>query len=87
MSGAIATEYAAHVAEMPTATRIPARSPEKSPPEPAATTPTPPNETPAASQKRPVMRSTPASDPKSAGEHRHRAENEATVVAVVSFSA
>ena len=52
MSGAMATEYAAHVAAMPTATRMPARSPEKSPPEPAATRPTPQNETPAASENR-----------------------------------
>src|SRR5919206_481744 len=36
MSGAIATEYAAHVAEVATASRSPARSPESPPPEPAA---------------------------------------------------
>ena len=64
MSGAIETEYAAHVADMPIATSTPPSSPESELPAPKATRATPPKETPAASQKRRVGCSTPVSDEK-----------------------
>jgi hypothetical protein len=56
MSGAIATEYAAHVAAVAIPRRSPHTSPRTSPP-PAATSATPTNETAAAIQKRERMRS------------------------------
>ena len=74
MSGAMATEYAAHVAAMPTATRMPAGL-EKSPPEPSRHEANAQNETPAASENRRVICSTPASDP-SPARPQHRAEHE-----------
>ena len=71
------TEYAAQVAAVERPSRIPASCSETSPPEPAATSPTPTNETSAASQKRPVGRSRAEREPEERREDRDRAEDEA----------
>src|SRR6185437_14075875 len=50
ISGAIVREYAAQATAAESATRFPKRSPPSPPPEPAAISPTPTNETSAAAQ-------------------------------------
>src|SRR5215208_69301 len=86
MSGVIATEYAAHVTEVPTASRSPIRSPEKPPPAPPATSPTPTNEIAAAIQNVRVGRSRPTKLARIPMKIGVMPSTSATVDAFVSFT-
>ena len=83
MSGPIATEYAAHVAEPSSASTSPFTFAERLPPDPTATSATPANEKPAASQKRSGRCSMPLPRAKSAVKIGSVPKRSATVAAVV----
>ena len=87
ISGATTTEYAAQVAAVERPSRIPARLLVVSPPEPAATSPTPTADTSAATQKRRVGRSLPSASPRSAAKIGIAPRTRPIVDAVVTSSA
>jgi len=87
MSGPIATEYAAQVAAPTSASRIPPMSPEIPPLAPSATSTTPENEIPAASQWRKRSFSEPKAHAIRPTKIGSVPKVSATVAAVVSLTA